>query len=321
MIAQAIEVTPKLIWDRFVRESKNGTFLFFRDYLSYHAERYEDASGMYYNEDGKLMAVMPAHLIWREHLVSHAGLTYGGIVVGHDMTLPAYLNMVDGVLTALKKDGIRTLRLNTSPFIYHKAPADECLVALYLLDAPIVRTCALSVIMPGSELVWEKRRNRGIEKAQRAHLYTARSDDYAQMWDMLKKVLPGPPTHSLDEILLLRSRFPYNIKLYGCYAGRDMLAGVVIYETDKVARAQYIATSQQGKLWGAGDLLMSYLIETYTHGGKAFDMGTSSSSDGRELSQGILEWKEGWGCRTVAYSHYEIRVDKYEPGFLRKVLK
>ena len=31
-------------WDAFVRASKNGNFLFLRDYMEYHRDRFEDAS-------------------------------------------------------------------------------------------------------------------------------------------------------------------------------------------------------------------------------------------------------------------------------------
>ena len=36
------------------------------------------------------------------------------------------------------------------------------------------------------------------------------------------------PVHSLDEILLLHSRFPENIKLYTAMLGDEILAGVVM---------------------------------------------------------------------------------------------
>ena len=33
-------------WDAFVRKSKNATFLFYRGYMDYHADRFEDFSLM-----------------------------------------------------------------------------------------------------------------------------------------------------------------------------------------------------------------------------------------------------------------------------------
>ena len=49
-------------WDDFVKVSKNGTFLFLRSYMDYHSDRFQDYSLMFYNEKGKLVAVLPANI-------------------------------------------------------------------------------------------------------------------------------------------------------------------------------------------------------------------------------------------------------------------
>ena len=66
----------KQVWDEFIDNSKNGTFMLKRDYMDYHADRFKDFSLMFY-EDDKLIAVMPASLHGNE-VRSHGGLTYGG---------------------------------------------------------------------------------------------------------------------------------------------------------------------------------------------------------------------------------------------------
>jgi len=44
-------------WNAFVAKSKNGTFLFDRRYMDYHADRFSDHSLMCYH-DGKLFAFL-----------------------------------------------------------------------------------------------------------------------------------------------------------------------------------------------------------------------------------------------------------------------
>lgn len=39
----------KAEWDGFVRNSKNGTFLFYRDFIEYHGDRFGDYSLMFYD--------------------------------------------------------------------------------------------------------------------------------------------------------------------------------------------------------------------------------------------------------------------------------
>lgn len=45
----------KAEWDGFVRNSKNGTFLFYRDFIEYHGDRFGDYSLMFY-DGGSLVA-------------------------------------------------------------------------------------------------------------------------------------------------------------------------------------------------------------------------------------------------------------------------
>ena len=57
-----VRYTPehKTEWNRFVAQSKNGTFLFDRNYMDYHSDRFQDYSLMFYKE-GRLYALMPAN--------------------------------------------------------------------------------------------------------------------------------------------------------------------------------------------------------------------------------------------------------------------
>ena len=78
------EPKRKVCWDRFVRESKNGVFLFYRDYLEYHADRFQDYSLLFF-QGSQLVAVAPANRV-DDVVVSHGGLTFGGIISGVGMT-------------------------------------------------------------------------------------------------------------------------------------------------------------------------------------------------------------------------------------------
>ena len=78
-------------WNRFVRDSKNGTFLLTRDYMDYHAERFFDYSLLVRDEDDRLAAILPAHSV-AERLISHGGLTYGGFVMDARMTTSRMLD-------------------------------------------------------------------------------------------------------------------------------------------------------------------------------------------------------------------------------------
>ena len=45
------EQSYKAVWDQFIDDSKNGTFMLKRDYMEYHADRFMVYSLMFYNEN------------------------------------------------------------------------------------------------------------------------------------------------------------------------------------------------------------------------------------------------------------------------------
>jgi len=91
----------KTDWNNFIDSSKNGTFMLKRDYMEYHSDRFKDFSIMFY-EKNNLIAVMPASIHGKE-IISHGGLTYGGIISGLDMTTEKMLNIFESLLIYLKK--------------------------------------------------------------------------------------------------------------------------------------------------------------------------------------------------------------------------
>src|SRR2546423_4354039 len=94
--------SQKQIWDTFVRSSKNGTFLFLRDYVDYHRERFCDHSLLIENGNGQLIALLPAHHDGAA-FISHAGLTYGGFITSEAMKVPKMLQVFEAVLTYLQE--------------------------------------------------------------------------------------------------------------------------------------------------------------------------------------------------------------------------
>ena len=79
---EIVRYTPDMAasWDAFVGQSKNATFLFYRGYMDYHADRFADFSLMFYDK-GRLCALMPANDDGQGTLWSHRGLTYGGLLM------------------------------------------------------------------------------------------------------------------------------------------------------------------------------------------------------------------------------------------------
>ena len=133
LTVQRYEPKHKVLWDRFIERCKNGVFLFDRDYMDYHADRFEDHS-LLFLEDGELVAVLPAN-VTQGLLVSHGGLTFGGVVSDDRMKTPLMLEVFEAMREHLVGRGIGRMIYKPSPHIYHRMPAEEDLYALFRNNA------------------------------------------------------------------------------------------------------------------------------------------------------------------------------------------
>lgn len=298
-------------WDDFVGRSRNGTFLFHRDYMEYHSDRFEDHSLLFRENGGRLVALLPAHR--RDTVLeSHGGLTYGGFVVDTRIRLVPMLELLDAGLEYLGSHAFSRLVYRAVPHIYHRSPAEEDLYCLTRRGARLVDRTALSVVASQARLPLQDRRKRALRKARREGLFARESDDLEGYWALLSQVLwttyRSRPVHALAEIELLKERFPQNIRLFCCYLKETMLAGVLVYESETVARTQYLAASDQGKRLNALDLVLELLMEeVYRH--KPFlDFGSSAGASESGLNEGVIEYKESWGARVVTQDTYELDI-------------
>lgn len=296
------------IWDAFVKASKNGTFLFQRGFMDYHADQFQDHSLMIF-EAGNLLALLPANRDG-DALVSHGGLTYGGIISGNKMSAVRMLLVFDALQEYMRAAGLKVLRYKAVPYIYHDQPADEDIYALFRHQAKLVRADASATIALPRKLPFGSGKKDGLRKALKAGLEMRESRDWATCWTLLKQVLSdrhdARPVHSLDQIQLLAARFPDEIRLFGAFDTDDMIAALVIFDCGAAVHAQYIASSDRGRAHGGIDLIVKTLIEEQFADRRWFDFGISTTDQGRELNEGLSRQKELFGARTVAYAHYEL---------------
>ena len=295
-------------WNQFVAASKNGTFLFDRRYMDYHADRFEDHSLMFY-DDGRLMAVLPAHKSG-DTLCSHNGLTYGGLVMSPRLTVVQTLQLFRELNDCLRGDGFHHVSYKCIPWIYHRLSAEEDLYALYheCRARIVARDFATNVFLSGN-MRWERVRRRGVARAQKAGVSIECSDDYSAFWEVLTQNLQMKygvkPVHTLQEIELLQGRFPENIRLYQAVKDGTVVGGVVLYITPQVVHAQYSSATPEGKKLGAIDLLYNRIFSDFGNY-PYFDFGRSTEHpDGSGLNEQLVFQKEGFGGRGLCYDIYE----------------
>jgi len=302
----------KPLWDKFIADSKNGVFLFYRDYMEYHSDRFTDHSIMFF-DNNKLIAVMPANIRY-DILFSHSGLTFGGIISDQGMKTPVMLEIFDALKEYLKTQGIIKIVYKAIPHIYHNVPAEEDLYALFLHDVKLIRRDVSSTIFMKEKKALSKGRKWCIKKSKTKGLEVRRSYDFKTFMiieeNLLRRKYGVKPTHTAEEIKLLASRFPESIKLFTAYKNDTMVAGVIIYESKNVAHTQYIASNDEGKKMFATDLILDFLINEYYTEKKYFDFGISTEKEGRVLNVGLITQKESFRGRAIVYDTYELEVNE-----------
>ena len=297
-------------WDAFVRNAKNGHFIFLRDYMDYHADRFIDHS-LLIEKKGKLIAVLPGH-IDGEILTSHGGLTYGGILSGKDMKTGLMLDVFDRLIEYLGQQNVNRIVYKAIPYIYHTIPSDESLYALHIRGAQLVRRDLSTVIDYRLRLPYSKGTKYNISKARRNNLACNQNYNLSEYWNLLTQVLrtihDRSPVHTLEEITALARKFPDNIQLFETRDEQgDLLAGALLYIYRNVVHTQYLANSETGRQVGALDYLLDRLIEQFSSY-RYFSFGISTTNEGKTLNRGLIQQKEGFGGRCVVHDFYTLQI-------------
>ena len=97
----------KIVWNKFNKESKNYLFMFDRNYMDYHKDRFKDHSLMFFDDD-KLIAILPMS----EHdqnLISHGGLTYGGFISSTKMKQHTMNECFDELMDYANKNNFKKI--------------------------------------------------------------------------------------------------------------------------------------------------------------------------------------------------------------------
>jgi hypothetical protein len=306
---QVISWRPQMAeaWNGFNARAANGHFLFDRGFMGYHADRFRDASLMV-EAEGELVGLLPLNRAGDEAW-SHQGLTFGGLI--HDgLGAAAAMEALDACCEALTTQGVTTLVYKALPWIYARRPAEQDLYWLFRRGGVLVRRDVSAAIDYRARGRISSRRERGAKKAVKAGLVFQRSDDWRGYWRLLEVVLGErhgvKPVHSLQEIELLAGRFPDRISLHLAMLADQAMAGVVMFCSDQVAHAQYIAVGEEGREAGALDGLFDHLIAGHAESHRYFDFGISTTDQGQVLNEGLMRQKEEFGASAVVHDVYRL---------------
>lgn len=301
------------LWNEFNKQSKNYLFMFDRNYMDYHKDRFKDHSLLFYDEN-ILVALLPMS----EHgdeLISHGGLTYGGFITDTRMKQHIMMDCFAELIKYARESGFKSIRYKCIPHIYHSQPAEEDRFALFANGARLDTVDVSTYVNLTSLLKMPKGRKAQISRAKREGVVIeelTELEDFKAFIDLENKVLLEHhgvhAVHTGEELKLLHDRFPENIHLIASKKNENMIAGTVVYEYDQVVHTQYMAANDEARTIGALDLAVATVINKYKETKKWIDFGISTEHGKIYLNEGLCSQKEGFGGRTGVYEIWELTI-------------
>ena len=304
-------------WDSFCIDAIQSTFIHTRKFISYHRSRFLDLS-LFIERNNEIVGLFPcAQSAYSPlEIISHPGITYGGVLHNGYLVGDQMLLALSEIKAFYQDMGYTRLIYRCIPSIYHKAPSEDDIYALFRLDATLLRCDLSSTIDLSYRLPIGSRRLRGFKKANREGITIREGHDLiSKYWAILEDNLRSrhrtKPTHTLAEIQLLASRFPNEIRCLCAYSGESLVAGVIIFATQTAHHAQYIASSPQGHACSALDLLLEHCVAcAEAEGVRSFDFGISTERESRMINAGLYNYKTEFGSGSKLYQTYSVPLDQ-----------
>lgn len=317
-ITRKFNVEDTTAWDSFVARANNGTIFHERKFLSYHPEgRFRDHS-LIIEKKGKIKALFPAVEVDEKGsrvLISHLGSSYGGLVVERDMGFRDGYEYVDALIKTAKASGFKRIQMTLPPAIYQGRVSNYLDFSLIKHGFTYKKRDVSSMLTiedsPEQNLTLFKQSHRtAVRKAIRQGVVIRESEQWDVFYNILIKNLKirhgVKPTHTLEEIIKLKSIYPERIRLFGAYHEEMMVAGVVSFSVNKdVVLAFYISHLQEYQHLRAVNLLFYEIIKwCQAKEFKYLDFGIFTVD--MEPNFGLGRFKENFGASGVFRDTFEL---------------
>lgn len=298
-------------WNTFIGKAKNATFLFHRDFMEYHKDRFHDFS-LIVEEDTKWVAVLPANRVG-DIVYSHQGLTYGGLVYDEKLNTDEVDIVFSNLVLFLKENKIETLFYKPIISIYSKKSSLEMDYILFQKKAVLYRKDLNLAIDFGTEFKISKSKMKHFRRISDLDIEIRKENLFATFWD--KVLVPRlnekhntNPVHTKEEIQQLANKFPKNIIQYNAYFEDEIVAGITLFHFGNAVKSQYGATTSQGEKLRALDFLFINLITEFKDKVSFFDMGTVTENNEKGYNPGLLKQKEELGCSVYNQDFYSLSI-------------
>lgn len=255
----------------------------------------------------RLMACVPAH-VRQNAWYSHRGLTYGGIIIS-DYNADVFKELLSAVEYFLKQENITQAEFNLSPPCYH--PYHDDMVRVFAAAGYEVQREHINMHAVLDEtLVISSKKTAGYRNGKFDDLVFSTSAPIAEFYQQvlvpsLRSRFNTTPIHTLEELSRLQFIFPEQIVVHAVYDREEMIAGVLYFIKNSIAKSQYAASTALGFKTRAMDFLYQESLKYFkSMDVTALDYGTIHGADG-SISDGMRRFKEELGARPTTVLRLE----------------
>lgn len=306
--------TNKDAFQQLYSQCASVTFQHSLKFMAYHKDRFEDHSVLILDsETPKAFLLAARDLLNNDVVISHPGATFSGLVITSDVKGTRLTELLESVLSFYKLEGFQTLIYKDVPQIYCPHSKGDFIYAAFRNQAKYHMVQLSAVIDLTHENSFSSRRIRTLKKNSTQLEISNEWSNLEEYWEVLSNNLwnkfRARPVHTLVEIELLKEYFNDSIELFtATQKGQsEILAGILVFKSSRVWKAQYIASSIPGRDFGAVDFLIERIMGS-ARGMSAiyFDLGTSNENSGLVLNENLYNFKLEFGAEGVAYEQFRF---------------
>ncbi len=298
-------------WDSFVENANGGTIFHKRKFLNYHpVEKFIDQS-IVIKKKNKLHSLFPAVEInknGKRIISSHSGASYGGFVTKKDLNVKDAFDLVKSLEKFAKENEFNASQLTFPPLVYQDKYNNYLEFALFRNEYNYLKREISSVVQLDVESdkilsTFKAESRTAVKKSIAQGIEIAETERFEEYYEILKKNLKlrhnVNPTHTLDELLLLKKIFPTKVRLFGAFLEDKLIAGVCNFSANKeVVLAFYISHDEEYQMYRPVNLLFYEIMKRYHEEGYRFlDFGIFTVN--MEPNWGLGKFKESFGARGI----------------------
>jgi hypothetical protein len=305
---------PDEEWDRFVWNSPSGTIFHTTRFLSYHPPERISPVNLAVYDGGELACVLPGGLVEDgsgKYFRSPVGASFGGFVFSEGCSLSAMKDIVDVVTRRVGEMGLDGIRMVLPPICYsqHEDQRLGYVLASAGYRSMLGEATSVVSLRASDESQLHPVLARNLRRSRRDGVDVRITDRLDGFYGVLSRnlALKGTePTHSLDELVVLKKLFPDRLVLLEAVLNGDVVGGcLLVLCNDRAGLAFYICDDPDRRQSRIAESVLFGSMQWLKKAGYIhFDLGTISR--GGRPDWGLVRFKSKFSPRTYLREAYSL---------------